>query len=210
MEITRKLWRISGEINIRSLTFIAESLPCVCFRWECLIFSSCLSLRARGREKSRRRSNQSTQILILSDSTLVTFPLQQKAFYNFNGKQTVNSKYINESTVSWKCEVNSRTQPCNFSPHLTFFLLTELKRPYLHFKGIERATNRTFMEQFVDLCAVYKAGFGFMGIFVQVFMEVTKGYVNFDFKCPLKKVGSIENVWHFLSYRILFSGPLRG
>lgn len=87
-----------------------------------------------------------------------------------------------------KCDYSSREKPCQFSPQFSFFLTSDINRPFLHFKGVDIETNKTFMEQFMSLCTVSKSAG--MNIFAAMFLDRVKDFINFKLECPLKQVFS--------------------
>lgn len=124
--------------------------------------------------------------LLLNFKLIKLFIFQHREFYTFNVKQLYNSRFINDTSLSSKCEFSSREKPCQFSPQFSFFLTSDLNRPFLHFKGGDIETNKTFMEQFMSLCSVSK-GTG-MNIFAAMFLDRVKDFINFKLECPLKQV----------------------
>lgn len=97
-----------------------------------------------------------------------------------------NEKFINESEVKENCEINTKEQPCMFTPLVRYYLKAELKNPWLTVKGVNVKTNKTFMDQTFNLCVVDKLPM--INLFMSVFYEMLKMNINFQMRCPFKPV----------------------
>ena len=102
-----------------------------------------------------------------------------------------NEKFINESEVKESCEVNTRDNPCKYTPTLKYFMKSELKKPWLTVKGVIVSTNITFIDQTLNLCIVDK--FPMANIFINTFYELLRKNINFEMKCPFEPVSMNNN-----------------
>lgn len=115
------------------------------------------------------------------------FIVSQKGVYIYNQKQIVNAKYINQSSMTMKCDVNTKEIPCKLTPDISYFVTTELTRPYLLFQGTNMESNQTFVQQFVNMCSMPINPLG-MNIFMKLLLDQLRKSINFTFNCPYKKV----------------------
>lgn len=98
----------------------------------------------------------------------------------------MNDKFINESALTLKCNENTRLDPCLRSPHIKFFLTSEIVRPYVFLTGTHAASSKIVLKQVVNVCSLLRDPG--LNIFVRVVYEALKENINFDLHCPLKKV----------------------
>lgn len=115
--------------------------------------------------------------------------LQHSDFYLSNYQLYTNDKHINESSLKEKCDVNTRQQPCKFTPHVKFHLIKEMKNPWLTVKGVHVNSNDSFVEQTFNLCTFDKIPV--FDIFIALFYELFKKNINFEMKCPFKQVSHL-------------------
>lgn len=101
--------------------------------------------------------------------------------------------------INYKCEINTRDNPCGFTPQVTAKLLKELDRPYLFVEGKSVAGGKIFIRQTLDFCLLAKNPG--LNIFVRLFYLSMKDSINFKFECPFK-VASYE--FKHLSYSPTF------
>lgn len=111
---------------------------------------------------------------------------QHSDFYLYNYQLYTNDKYVNESQLKEKCEVNTKEQPCKYTPYVKFQLIKEMKNPWLTVKGVHVNSNDSFVEQTFNLCTFDKIPV--MNIFIAIFYELFRKNINFEMKCPFKQV----------------------
>lgn len=123
-----------------------------------------------------------------------------------NFQLSTNEKYVNESELKEKCQVNERDLPCKYTPFVKFNVITELKNPWLTIKGTHINTNISFVEQTFNLCTFDKIPV--MNLFITVFYELFRKNINFEMKCPFKPVSVCTVDKKYILFKILFLGYL--
>lgn len=86
--------------------------------------------------------------------------------------------------MTFKCVNNTKENPCNFSPKVSGYLTKRLDRPYVHFRGFDEISNKSFLEQKLSLCSVEKQ-IG-LNIFIRSLIDQVKEHIKFD--CPINTV----------------------
>lgn len=92
--------------------------------------------------------------------------------------------YVSIRPIKFKCEINTKELPCGFTPHVTANLVKELDRPYLFIEGKNVAEGKTFVRQTLDFCMIGKNPG--LNIFVRLFYNTMKNFMNFELECPFK------------------------
>lgn len=122
--------------------------------------------------------------LFMKNLTFIIF--QHSEFFMHNFQLYTNDKYVNESQLKEKCEVNLSEKPCKYTPNVKFHMITELKNPWLSIKGVHVNDNISFVDQTFNLCTFDRIPV--MNIFITVFYELFRQNINFEMKCPYKPV----------------------
>lgn len=114
---------------------------------------------------------------------------QRRDFYFYNFNVAVVEKFVNNTRIIPSCDVNTKEKPCGYAPSIKADLLVDLDRPYLHIQGRDLTLKKTLMDQTINLCSFARQG-GQVGvdIFVKIVFDLLKKNLNFELKCPLKKV----------------------
>lgn len=84
------------------------------------------------------------------------------------------------------CETNERTNPCGESPFISGWGTNIPHKPYLHVKIVDLMANKTFFDQYINICTINKQPG--LNIFVRYLNEQLKSSANFELACPLPKV----------------------
>lgn len=95
-------------------------------------------------------------------------------------------RFVNETVISLSCKVNTHLNPCQVSPELKFQLLVNMSRPYVHIQGKDLPKNKIVADQVVNICTL--ANHGSFDMFSRIGYELVRKNINFDLKCPFKKV----------------------
>lgn len=92
--------------------------------------------------------------------------------------------------VKMNCEENTQEHPCQYAPAVKANLLVDLAHPYLHIQGVDLTSNKTMMDQVVNICSHSRNSGGQPGldIFIKLVYELLKRSLNFELQCPFKKV----------------------
>lgn len=127
---------------------------------------------------------------------------QQKVFFFYNYATEANEKFVNETSLKHKCELNTRQSPCSFMPVTKVSLLVDLERPYVHIQGRDLSLDRVVMDQTVNVCLLNKQPG--LDLFVKLIYEMLRKNINFDLKCPFRK-GRYESKHFVNSYPLLLN-----
>lgn len=95
-----------------------------------------------------------------------------------------NDKFINESTVNYRCSKSTREKPCNYAPGVRIFLIEELKRVYVHLKAIEVSSKKILLDQAFSLCKFDKQAFD---VLINIVFDIMINHINFKLSCPFKQ-----------------------
>ena len=93
-----------------------------------------------------------------------------------------------------KCETSTRKNPCTYAPGIKFFLLRDLPRVYVQVQGYDVNAQKKMLEQLLNFCSYNSQAFD---VLIKVFLDILKKNINFEVKCPFKKVGINPIVKHF-------------
>lgn len=117
-----------------------------------------------------------------------SFSFQHKAFFYYNVVQTTNDKYINGThpLPTDTCEVSTKSSPCNITPNIKLTLKEDLNRPTLFIRVSELSTNKTLLQQMMNVCSMSKQPG--LNIFVRFIRDQLQESTNFKFECPIRKV----------------------
>lgn len=116
---------------------------------------------------------------------------QHRDFYFHNYLMEPVDKYISDHSMRSSCEQNTPQNPCEISPELKFHLLVDLVRPYLYIQGKDMTKNKIIADQMINICAL--ANHASFDMFSRIGYELIKKNINFELKCPLKKVSNHFN-----------------
>lgn len=94
---------------------------------------------------------------------------------------------MNETEISSSCTVNTRHHPCQISPAVKFRLLVNMSRPYVYIQGRDMIKNKIVADQIINFC-VMSSHAGAMDILTRLGIELIRKSINFDLRCPIKKV----------------------
>lgn len=112
-----------------------------------------------------------------------------------------STKYVNETEVKIKCEINTRTSPCQYSPGVRLRTLEDVKRPFLHFQHIDLTNNKTVFDQVIILCLFDSSS---MDVFMKMILDQIRKSMDFSLVCPIKK-GIIQFYPYKQNYGVLLN-----
>lgn len=145
-------------------------------------------------------------ILIVLVDKKSNFNFQRKTFFHYNVTQVLDSKFSNFSLIDPYCQVNTREAPCDFTPLVRWFVLSEIDRAFFQFRIVNTKTGKKFIDQHLNICTMqtqpgnirdiissanWKSLLGpFPGIniFARMYLDQLKECINFDIECPMRTV----------------------
>lgn len=130
---------------------------------------------------------------------------QHREFYFHNYNMDPTERYISDHSMHSSCDKNTPQHPCNISPELKFQLLVDLVRPYLQIQGKDMTRDKIIADQVINVCAL--ANHASFDMFSRIGYELIRKNINFDLKCPLKKVSDrfkllTVNSYFFTYFRV--------
>lgn len=111
---------------------------------------------------------------------------QDIKMFIYDFKITTIESIVNNASIVTKCSVNTRENPCDYTPKVYFTFVKEIPRPYLHFKITDLTTSINLVDQTVLLCAF--TGANGLDTLMKTWWEKMLKNMDFPIKCPFPAV----------------------
>jgi hypothetical protein len=94
--------------------------------------------------------------------------------------------FVNDTAITIKCKVNTRSNPCDWTPKVTFTIIKEIPRPYLQLRMTDLNSGISIVDQTMLVCSL-SSTHG-LDMVMKVIWEQISKYMDLILKCPLPVV----------------------
>ncbi|KAL7015832.1 hypothetical protein ACKWTF_016691 [Chironomus riparius] len=103
--------------------------------------------------------------------------------YIYKNKITAVESFVNETSITVKCKVNTRDNPCEWTPKVTFTFPKDIQKPFLQLKMSDLDTSVSIVDHTMLVCSL-KATLG-LDMIMKIIWEQISKYMDLIIKCPL-------------------------
>lgn len=93
---------------------------------------------------------------------------------------------MNDTSITIKCKVNTKDNPCEWTPKVTFTFSKDIPKPYLQLKMTDLSTSVSIVDQTLLVCSL-SATLG-LDMVMKVIWEQISKYMDLLMGCPLPAV----------------------
>lgn len=111
--------------------------------------------------------------------------MKQREFYSYNHHFEEQEDFVNGTVSKINCDVNTKANPCSWTPAVQLRLLKDLSRPFIELTSEDILTKRIMLHQTFNFCTLTKSAG--LDLFLKLGHELFKESINFNISCPFKK-----------------------
>lgn len=111
---------------------------------------------------------------------------QDLKIYIYDPTITRLENFVNDTSITIKCKVNTKDNPCEWTPKVTFTFSKDIPKPYLQLKMTDLGTSVSIVDQTLLVCSL-SATLGLDMVMKVVWEQISK-YMDLIIRCPLPAV----------------------
>ncbi|CAG9812268.1 unnamed protein product [Chironomus riparius] len=123
--------------------------------------------------------------------------------YIYKNKITAVESFVNETSITVKCKVNTRDNPCEWTPKVTFTFPKDIQKPFLQLKMSDLDTSVSIVDHTMLVCSL-KATLG-LDMIMKIIWEQISKYMDLIIKCPLDAGSHTVRSFHQSGLKMLFT-----